>query len=612
MIKKKKMLLSVAIVLSLSLTACGGSIFRFIFGTDKIGDDIATTTTEEITTEAVPPSESDNEAFDKWMTDAFVKEVSEDTISLHYSLKDPSAYGIELAPTFGNLDFSDTSKSVNDINNYLSELLKFDYSSLSERQQNDYDVFKTYLEDNLKKADFNIMYTTLGKVNGVPANLPINLAEYRFYVEKDITDYLALLSQVPDVFDAMVSFEEKRIEEGYGLQDTQLDEVIKQCNSFTEAKDNNYLIETFSDRLDEYGKLDASKKEEYIGENKKLIKETVIPAYERLAKSIEAMKGRAKISGGLCQYDRGKEFYELLVRTSTGSKRSVSEIIKLLDQGIDDALNMMYQASALDYSGYVSYFDKSPDYGSTDPSVIMDTLKLMTTSCYPVGNKTDYTIKYVEKSLEDSLSPAFYMIPPVDGEITNVIYINRGSTDTDSLYTTLAHEGFPGHLYQNNYYRAQKPNPLRLLLNFRGYSEGWATFAELQSPKYFTFLDHDEAYTLLEEANDRLNLCVSSRIDIGVNYQNWSLKDVESYMSKKGFSTESTERLYNYVVAEPANYLEYTVGALEFFDLKKTAEDALGDRFQEKEFNQALLDCGPCQFEYVKRSVEKYIEEYKK
>ncbi len=612
--KKKLLFIALISVFAIALTGCGNSVIRFILGTDKAGDDTETTTsttTEEVTTEAVPPAKSDNEEFDKWMKEVFVKEVSDSTINLHYTLKDPKAYGIELEPTFGDLDFTDTSKAERDINTYLADLKKFDYSTLSESQQLYYDVFKTYLEDNLKKIDFNIMSTTLGPVKGVPANLPINLAEYHFYVEKDVTDYLALLKQIPDLFDAMVSFENKRIDEGYGLQDKQLDEVIKQCNDFASVKDNNYLITTFTDRIGELKALDETKKNEYIEENKKLVIETVIPEYEKLAKSIEAMKGKAKISGGLCHFDKGKELYELVVRSVTGSKRSVSDMITFIEMGISDAVNMMVEASGIDYAGYTEYFNDGAQYGSDDPSVIMDTLKLMSISLYPVGNKTDYTIKYVEKELEDTLSPAFYMIPPVDESVTNVIYINGGSTKEESLFTTLAHEGFPGHLYQHNYYRSKNPAPLRLTMNFLGYSEGWATYTEIQSPEFYMFPEHNDAYTLLEQANKSLNLLVSSRIDIGVNYQNWSLKDVESYLSKQGFSTSSAENLYDYVVAEPGNYLEYGVGALEFFDLKEYAKNALGDKFQEKEFNQALLDCGPCQFEYVKRSVDKYIETYK-
>lgn len=80
------------------------------------------------------------------------------------------------------------------------------------------------------------------------------------------------------------------------------------------------------------------------------------------------------------------------------------------------------------------------------------------------------------------MNPAFYMIPPVDVTDSNVIYLNNSQiTDNLTLFTTLAHEGYPGHLYQQSAFSATKPDPLRQTMNFLGYVEGWATYAENMS-----------------------------------------------------------------------------------------------------------------------------------
>ncbi len=604
--KIKHLTLLAAIMLSIGLTGCGDSntVITPENTTQENGTDAGTTAT----TETVPAAESDNEDFNKFLKDEFIESVSEDTLTLHYSLKDPTAYGIDLQPTFGDLDFTDNKEEEKELQETLDTLKAFDYATLSKRQQQDYNILKTYMEDNLASSGFDLYSSAMGTVSGVQSNLPINFAEYKFYVERDITDYLSLLSQVPDYFDAVVQYEQARIDKGLGMPDFQVKEVLKQCRDFLSVKENNYLISTFNDRIDSFEGIDSAKKEEYKTQNKTLVLDTLFPAYEKLITAVEGFQGKAKIEGGLSNLPEGQKYYELLVRYDTGSSKTVNEIIDMLDKELEKSLNRMYTAASIDYEGYASYYDDGAvNYGSDNPTVLLDTLKLAMMDSYPEGPPTEYTIKYVEKALEDSLSPAFYMVPPIDDAVENVIYINNGSTDTSGLFTTLAHEGYPGHLYQTNYYNSTNPNPIRHLLNFNGYVEGWATYVELQSPELFTFAEHNEAYTIMEECMTTLNLVVSSRIDIGVNYQSWTLEDVKAYLTENGLNEEIAQNIYEYVIIEPANYLKYCVSALEFMELQEYAKMKLANDFDMKAFNKALLDCGPCQFEYVKASVDDYI-----
>ena len=599
-----------AVLLVVGLTGCGDNNTVVI---PENGSTEVTTSVDAVpTTEAVASAPTDNEAFNDFLKEEFIDSVSENTLTLHYSLKDPTAYGIDLEPTFGDLDFTNTEEDEKESKEFLAKLSEFDYSTLSAKQQLDYDILKTYTEDNLDSIGFDLYGSALGTVSGVQCNMPINFAEYKFYVEKDITDYLSLLSQIPDYFKAVLDFEQKRIDTGLGIQDFQLDEVIEQCESVLKSKENNYLISTFDDRIDAFEGIDDAKKTEYKEQNKNVILNTVLPAYESMIETVKTFYGKATIEGGLANLPNGKEYYEKLVRYDTGSSKNIDEIITLLDTALQDAVGMMYSAATADYDGYTSYFDDDAvNYGSEEPTVLLDTLKLAMMEFYPEGPQTSYTIKYVEKELEDSLSPAFYMVPPIDDAVENVIYINNGSTDKSGLFTTLAHEGYPGHLYQTNYYNSTNPAPIRSLLNFNGYVEGWATYVEMQSPELFTFSEHNAAYTLMEKAMTQLNLVVSSRVDVGVNYEGWSLDEVKTFLSENGLNQEIAKDIYEYVICEPANYLKYCVSALEFMELQDYAKAQLGPEFDMKEFNKSLLDCGPCQFEYVKRSVDNYISSVK-
>ena len=131
----------------------------------------------------------------------------------------------------------------------------------------------------------------------------------------------------------------------------------------------------------------------------------------------------------------------------------------------------------------------------------MEQLKEGSKTAFPEPPQTKLEVKYVPEAMEEHLSPAFYMIPAIDNSQQNVIYINRARMGNDmTLFTTLAHEGYPGHLYQTIYYESTHPDPIRSLLDFGGYVEGWATYAEMGS-YYLMGLSKEQATLLQKNAS---------------------------------------------------------------------------------------------------------------
>ena len=202
------------------------------------------------------------------------------------------------------------------------------------------------------------------------------------------------------------------------------------------------------------------------------------------------------------------------------------------------------------------------------------------------------------------------MTPPMDDYENNSIYINEGSDSSSGLWSTLAHEGIPGHMYQFVYFLSNDPEPLRTLLSFNGYQEGWATYVELMSYDYYTEYA-DETYADIEAINTKLNLLVSARIEIGVNYEGWTLEETANYMNTNGFNGEAAQEIMDYVIAEPGNYQMYVMGWLEFEELKEYAVDQLGSKYNDIEFHKVVLDAGPCQFYVLEDLVKEYVKDNK-
>lgn len=248
----------------------------------------------------------------------------------------------------------------------------------------------------------------------------------------------------------------------------------------------------------------------------------------------------------------------------------------------------------------------SETYESNNPNEILEILQERIKDYYPDAPKTEYSVRHVDKSLEENLSPAFYMIPPIDDYTSNTIYINDKQVNNINLFPTLAHEGYPGHLYQVTYFNSTNPNPLRNVLNFGGYTEGWATYVEIQSYELANF--NNEPLVELSQVYSEITLAIPTIIDIGVNYDGWNLDDTKKYITSLGYDESIAEPIYKSVIEEPANYLQYYIGYLEFDNLKDYASNKLKDNFNLKEFNKTLLDVGPAPFTIVKDKVDEYIK----
>jgi uncharacterized protein (DUF885 family) len=179
------------------------------------------------------------------------------------------------------------------------------------------------------------------------------------------------------------------------------------------------------------------------------------------------------------------------------------------------------------------------------------------------------------------------------------------------MWVTLAHEGCPGHMYQNAYFQSTNPNPIRATADFMGYQEGWAVYTSFNTLKDYDFegTEDDEVVGQLYRLNEELGYMLYGRIDIGVNYEGWSIEDVSDYMNESGFNGEYAEELYNTVVGDPGVYLSYSLSEYLMEELREKTENALGDKFDPVEFHKVILTAGPCQFEQLEFKLREYINE---
>lgn len=545
----------------------------------------------------------ENLRFETYTQQLFCEEVSCNTITLHYTLKNPAAYGITDPPISMGTISTDSISIAAAAENALSCLRQFQRSKLTDENQLTYDVLENTFTSYIAQAPYTLYEEPLAPLTGTQAQLPLVLSEYQFYTTKDIDTYLELLTKMPEYFRALLDFEVEKSRQGLFMSAESADQIIEECETFLSLGEDNYLYATFQDRISELN-LSKSQRSSYIEANASYIETYVFPSYLLLKEGLENLRTTGTNPYGLCYLPRGKEYYELLVASETGSYRSIDELKSLANSQIMQDLRDMQEVlvnipeeispESDIFSSQGTYFDDS------NPLSLLTDLHSEIAKQFPAPPDVDIQIKYVTKSMEDYLSPAFYMIPAIDNSKENVIYINSGHIHDDlSLFTTLAHEGYPGHLYQTTYFESLNPDPIRSIMDCGGYTEGWATYCEMLS-YYFAPIPKENA--ILFQKNASVMLGLYALADIGIHYDGWTLAETQDFFSEYGLDDSDTvQQIYALIVGDPGNYLKYYIGYVEFLELKKVAIEKWGEDFTQQRFHQKVLDAGSVPFGILRK-----------
>lgn len=551
-------------------------------------------------------SQTEDQRFENYTDQLFRQELSGNTLSLHYTLKNPTTYNIVNPSVSLGAYQTDSSNLSASLENSLSLLHSYDKTKLSKRNQATYEILENHLSYSLKSSQYLLYEEPLASLTGAQAQLPILLSEYQFYTKQDVDTYLALLAETPEYFASILDFEEEKAKHGLFMSKPQADAIIDECETFINLQNNNFLYSSFEQRLQTLN-LPKKEKEAYVEKNVDSIKQYVYPAYEQLMQGLHELKNSGINSGGLCHLPEGDKYYELLTAIETGSSRSIPELQELTKKHIaEDLASIQKTLSSLSTETPSPSSDLFKSQGvvleDSNPASILSSLRGNLSGHFPAPPNVNVQIKYVSQEMQNFLSPAFYLIPALDNTEENIIYINNGHISDDlSLYTTLAHEGYPGHLYQTTYFASKTPSPIRHLLDCGGYTEGWATYSEMLS-YYFAPIKKTQA-TLMQK-NSSILLGLYALADMGIHYDGWSLLDTTTFFRGYGITdTKAIEEIYQLILSDPANYLKYYIGYVEFLELKKEAMTLWGKEFTQERFHKAVLDMGPAPFDLIRKYI---------
>ncbi len=546
------------------------------------------------------PLSAEEKTFQEFMDEQYVELMEGDYTTLHFGLRDYASMGIEKPDvSFGSVSWDDYESDLKDAQETLQELESYDYNALTDAEKVDYDVFHESLENTILLNQYPYFDWGFNPSNGVIDGLLTTCTEFVFYEKEDIDDYLTMLASADEYIDDVIEITQKQVDKGYFLNDMMVEEALDAIDKFVEKKNDNQLIVIFDKNVDAFTGLSDGEREAYKKKNRDIVLNEFIPSYEKAGAQIEAWKQSRTAGDRVCDLEDGKEYYASLARSKTSLNMSVEEMLDVCNEYLDRSIDEFYD---LLMHGDEDAMEEELDFADAD-----DVLQYLQNHLddFPVGPEVTYTATYLDPSVANDSVVAYYMEPPVDDIKDNVIKINGDNiSDKNELYSTLAHEGFPGHLFQITYYLNTNPSKLRTQLSAQGYTEGWGMYAEMMA---LDVSELNEDAKLYQKLNTGISYVMGAAIDLGVNGLGWSVEDTEDYLDDLGLNSEIAEDLYEFVVTRPGSILPYGVGLAEYENLRVDTMKSLGKKFDLKEFNTVLLEGGARPFARVEKDVESYV-----
>ena len=551
------------------------------------------------------PAGKSTGSFSEFCTTLFREEMKSNTMNLHFTLKDPKAAGIDSYEiTLGSLSGDSPHNQARQLKKLSEELKKYSHRSLKGKDRLTCRLLSDYISRQQNLAAYPYYDEPLTPSGGVTSQLPVLLAEYPFGNTRDIEDYLGLLSQMDTYFSGILDYEQKKADAGLFMSDEACLKVIEGCEVFTEHPDDNFLIDTFSNRLNAMDGLTDTQKNAYLKQHSKVLSDHVIPAYSQMIKGLTMLLGRGHNNWGLCNFPEGKAYYEAVVSADTGCDDSVEDLFSQIAKARREDLT--FCQNLLEKNPKLASQSPKPDAALKEENAMLSRLQKEILTDFPAPPQTEVEICHVDPALSEYLAPAFYITAPIDDISHNRIYINDAKNDTDIYYfTTLAHEGYPGHLYQTICTSSYGAPEVLSLLNYPGYTEGWATYTEMQA-FYYAGLDQDLASLL--QHNQAATLSLYATADIGIHYFGWKKEKIAAFWSEYGVDdTATVNKITDLILEEPGNYLKYYVGYLKFRQMREQL--ALENKsFSVSAFHEAILRTGPSPFSVLEETVRDQLK----
>lgn len=501
---------------------------------------------------------------------------------------------------------------------FRSELKKYNPARLSAHDATTYrsleSALNSYIDyyDSSYARDFELIGAPyISSHGGYVAEFASMFENYALRNEGDVEDLLDMTKSTRSAFSTYILYAGDRAGRGYPLYDYTVCAMQDYLDDVTEQGDEYYLYSVADSKLDGASFLSSSERAAYKTRYAQAIGDSFMTGVSELSAGLEQYKGNVTTTeeSYLAAYGNvGKEYYQWQFENKTGIRDAniLSIYYEMVPtclgkaqrmEEIEEIVNAAETTDPALYSEFNAYKKgERALLGLTDPNDVLAYLKEAAKEIVPDLKTTpDIDFKYMDRTAgEISNLLAYYLLSPVDDRnaaehITlNPYTLEQGG---EQLLPTVAHEGYPGHLYAHVNAKDSGANMLTLIETCTAFSEGWAKYTEMAVMRQIAENTNDRALKLYceyfecSEVAGFLNMVLS---DIQINYLGYGVSDLIS----SGVPAESAQYMVENLMEEPAVYVPYGYGLYVMLDIHDNAKTSLGNKYNEVEFNGYLLSEG--------------------
>lgn len=554
--------------------------------------------------------------FDEFLNRQFVETMESDYTTAHVYLQDAAAFGVDAEAIPVDLGARPTQQAFDaaraETDATVEEFNTFDRALLTPQQQDDYDVFRfeADLAQAMNDSRFDYQACLFESMSGLHYQLPTLFSDWDVRSAQDAQDLATLLADVRGYVDAALAYTREQAQRGLLMID--FDSVLDYCAGICDAGMDSEVLASMCAAVDALGLAEdeAQACRQAICE---AFETSFLPAYADIVDELERLRGEAQNNEmGLAMRANGRDYYELLMRMNTGSDMTVEQVRESMEQAYDECLRTMMALLASDPSLAQTMLEPLPGTGYTDYGSMLDDIQKKMAADFPAVGDLAYEIRDISPEIASSSGVAAYFnIPPLDGAAVRQLRVNPLGVDVGALstYTTVAHEGFPGHMYQYAYLYENLDSAYRkAVVSMPAYTEGYAVYAEYEALRYLD--GYDDGLLAVYRCNELATYYAIILADIGIHYDGWTQAQFADFMGEMGFvmDAEGVEGQYRQLQANPCTFEAYYVGYWQIAQYKDEAREAMGEAFSEQGFNEALLEAGAAPFSVVARHIRAYAD----
>lgn len=508
---------------------------------------------------------------------------------------------------------------------FLERLNEIDREALSEEDALSADLLEFILTHDIALSTYDRWRIPFLADTGFHTNFAYVISATSFRKAKDYEDYISRLRKLPDYIDQNVANMRRGLQDGF----TQPREILPYILPSFEAqvKDNAAAHPYYAPFQSMPETIPVRTRTALRQEGLSIIADEVIPAFERaLAFMKEEYVPGARETLGADKLPNGEEYYAALVRYYTSLEDATPDSVHRL--GLREVARIRKEMDAvIAGTGFEGTFKEFIDFLRSDEQFYPNTPEALLERAAWIAKDIDgrlpkyfgklprqpYSVEPVPAEIAPNYTTGRYVGAPAGADRGGQYWVNTYALDKRPYYALTAltlHEAVPGHHLQNALALEIEDAPeFRNQFYPHAFGEGWGLYSEklgVEMGVYKTPYDH---FGRLSYEMWRACRLV---IDTGIHSKGWTRQQAIDYLaSNTALSLHNVQTEVDRYIAWPGQALAYKMGELTLWELRRKAEAELGEKFDIREFHDAVLTGGGLPLDILRAQVDRYIEETK-